>query len=51
MTAFVHVFVAKDGGAIVAAEGKVKATVGEDFVDEPEVVQEFEGAWLESFSS
>jgi hypothetical protein len=43
--------VAKDGGPIVAAEGKVKASVGEDFVDEPEVVDEFEGAGLEPLSS
>jgi hypothetical protein len=29
----------------------VKAFVCQDFVDEPEVVEEFEGAGLESFSS
>jgi hypothetical protein len=51
VAAFVHVLVSKDGGAVVAAEGEVKASVGKDFVDEPEVVEEFESAGLESFSS
>jgi hypothetical protein len=47
----VHVLVTKDGGAVVAAEEEVKASVGQDFVNEPEVVEEFKGAGLESFSS
>jgi hypothetical protein len=51
VTAFVHILVSKDGGAVVAAEGQVKSSVGQDFVDEPEVVEEFEGAGLQSFSS
>ena len=29
----------------------MKASVGEGLVDEPQVVEEFEGAGLESFSS
>ncbi len=51
VAAFVHILVPKDGGAVVAAEGKVKASVGQDFVDESQVIQEFEAAGLESFSS
>jgi hypothetical protein len=51
MTAFVHVLVSKDGSAVVAAEGEMKASVGKDLVDEPEVVEEFEAPGLESFSS
>jgi hypothetical protein len=51
VAAFVDILVAQDGGSIVAAEGKVKASVGQDFVDEPEVVEEFEGAGLESLAA
>jgi hypothetical protein len=51
VAACVHIEVAEDGGAIVAAEGKVKASVGKDVVDDSQVVEEFETARLQSFSS
>jgi hypothetical protein len=49
VAAFMHILVSKDGGSTVAAEGKVKASVGQDFVDESQVVEKFEGAGLQSF--
>ena len=50
VSAFVRVEIAEDGGAVVAAEGQVEASVGEDLVDDAQVIQEFETAGLESFS-
>jgi hypothetical protein len=46
MAAFMDVLVSQDGGAVIAPEGKVKASVGQDLVDEPEVVKELESAGL-----
>ncbi len=46
----VHIKVPKDSGAVVAAEGKVKASVGKDLVDDSQVIQDFETAGLQPFS-
>jgi hypothetical protein len=46
MAAFMDVLVSQHGGAVIAPEGKVKASVGQDLVDEPEVVEELESAGL-----
>jgi hypothetical protein len=51
LAALVHVEVAKDGGAVVAAERKVEASVGQDLVDDSQVLQDFETAGLQPFSA
>ena len=51
VAAFVYIEVAKDRGAIVAAEGKMEASVGEDLVDDSQVIEEFETAGLQALAS
>ena len=45
-----HVEVAEDSGAVIAAKGKVEAPVGQDLVDDSQVLQDFETAGLQPFS-
>jgi hypothetical protein len=50
MAAFVHILVPEDGGAVVSAKGKVEASVGNNFVDDSQVIEDFEASGLEAFS-